>query len=223
MTLLELLGLLRKHLVLVIALPLIAALIALGYSTFVLPRVYSAETSVYALNKTTGGSGDAESVPYQELQSSQLLANDFAELAKNTQVRRNVADDLGISSLSGYDVNVTSSTTTRVIKVRVTGPDPELAARIANQLAAEVGETAVRVMGIEAISVVTEAETPSSPSGPPRKLYTLAALLAGLFLAVAIIVVRDMLDTGIHSDTDLEEITGMAVLGRFPLAKGGKH
>lgn len=223
MTLLELLGLLRKHIVLVIALPIIAALIALGYSTLVLPKVYSAETSVYALNRTANASGDAEAVSYQELQSSQLLANDFAELAKNTQVRRNVADALDLESLAGYDVNVTSSTTTRVIKVRVTGPDPELAAKIANQLASEVGETAVRVMGIEAISVVTEAEVPENPSGPPRKLYTLAALLAGLFVAVAIVVVRDMLDTGIHSDSDLEELTGMAVLGRFPLSKGGKR
>lgn len=223
MTLLELLSLLRKHIVLVIALPVIAALIAAAYSTFVLPQVYSAETSVYALNRTANNNNDADGVSYQELQSSQLLANDFAELAKNNQVRRNVADALGLNSLAGYDVSVTSSTTTRVIKVRVTGPDPELAAKIANQLAGEVGETAVRVMGIEAISVITEAETPSSPSGPPRKLYTLAALLAGLFVAIAIVVLRDMLDTAIHTDTDLEELTGIAVLGRFPLAKGGKN
>lgn len=223
MTLLELLGLLRRNLVLVIVLPLVFAIIAAGYSTFVMPKEYTAETSVYALNKKPATGTDAESVTYQELQSSQLLANDFAELAKNTQVRRNVANALGLNSLSGYNISVNSSTTTRVIKVRVTGPEPELAARIANQLAEEVGETAVRVMGIEAISVVTEAETPTTNSGPPRRLYTLAALLAGLFLAVAIVVIRDMLDTSVHSDTELEELTGMAVLGRFPLAEGGKR
>ena len=223
MTLLELLGLLRKHLAFVIALPLIAVLLTLAYSTFVLPKEYSAETSVYALNRKVSSGATEDGVSYQELQSSQLLANDFAELAKNSQVRRNVATALGLDSLSGYSINVTSSTTTRIIKVRVTGPDPELAADIANQLASEVGETAVRVMGIEAVSVVTKAEVPSGPSGPPRRLYALAALLAGLFAAVAIVVIRDMLDMTIHNDSDLEELTGLPILGRFPLSEGGKR
>ena len=224
MTLLELFALLRKHIKLVIILPIVCALVTAGYSWGFMPNEYTAEVSIYALSKNSDQkAGNEEGVTYSDLQSSQLLANDFAELAKNDQVRVNTASSLGMESLSGYDIAVTSSTTTRILKVQVTGNDPESAALIANKLATEIGETAVRVMGIEAVNVVNEAQVPTGPSGPPRALYTLVALLAGLFVAIAIVVVRDMLDTTIRSAEDAEELLGVPVIGRFPYEKKGRR
>lgn len=223
MTLLELLALLRKHIKLVIALPIVCALVAAAYCWGFMPNEYTADVSIYALTKNTGQTTTEDGVSYSDLQSSQLLANDFAELAKNDQVRAETAAALGMESLSGYDISVTSSTTTRILKVEVTGEDPEYAALIANKLATEVGDTAVRVMGIEAVNVVNAAQTPTQPSGPRRALYTLVALLAGLFAAIAIVVLRDMLNTTVRSAEDVEELLGVPVVGRFPYEKKGKR
>ena len=49
MTLLELLQLLRKHLRLVIALPLVCALVMGVYSYLFMPNAYTASTSMYVL------------------------------------------------------------------------------------------------------------------------------------------------------------------------------
>ena len=223
MTLLELLALLRKHLQMVVALPIICALIAAIFCWGLMPDEYTAEVSIYALTKNTSQSTSEDGVSYSDLQSSQLLANDFAELAKNQQVRDNTAESLGMENLNGYEISVTSSTTTRILKVQVTGADPENAALIANKLATEVGETAVRVMGIEAVNVVNEAQVPTEPSGPRRMLYTLVAFLAGLFAAIAIVVLRDMLNTTVRSAEDVEELLGVPVIGRFPYEKKGKR
>ena len=223
MTLLELLALLRKHLQMVVALPILCALIAAIFCWGLMPDEYTAEVSIYALTKNTSQSTSEDGVSYSDLQSSQLLANDFAELAKNQQVRMNTAESLGMESLAGYDISVTSSTTTRILKVQVTGADPESAALIANKLATEVGETAVRVMGIEAVNVVNEAQVPTEPSGPRRMLYTLVAFLAGLFAAIAIVVLRDMLNTTVRSAEDVEELLSVPVIGRFPYEKKGKR
>ena len=220
MTLLELLALLRKHISLVLALPIVCALVTAIYCWGAMPNQYTAEVSIYALTKSTGQTTQQEQgVTYSDLQSSQLLANDFAELAKNDQVRASTAEALGMESLAGYDISVTSSTTTRILKVQVTGRNPETAALIANKLATEIGDTAVRVMGIEAVNVVNEAEVPTEPSGPRRALYTLVAFLAGLFVAVAIVVLRDMLDTTVRSADDIEDLLGVPVIGRFPYEK----
>ena len=223
MTLLELLALLRKHLAFVVTLPLVCALIAAIYCWGFMPNEYTAEVSIYALTKSAAQASNDDGVSYSDLQSSQLLANDFAELAKNDQIRDNTASSLGMDTLSDYKISVTSSTTTRILKVQVTGRDPEKAALIANKLATEIGETAVRVMGIEAVNIVNEAQVPDLPSGPRRALYTLVALLAGLFLAIAIVVVRDMVDTRIRSAEDVEELLGISVIGRFPLEKKGRR
>ena len=222
MTLLELLRLLRQHLGLVIGLPVICALVAAVVCWGFMANEYTAEVSIYALTKGESSSAGADGVTYSDLNASQMLANDFAELAKNDQVQASTAEALGMVDLSGFDVDIKSSTTTRVIKVEVTGNDPQSAALVANKLAEQIGETAVRVMNVEAVNVISDAKAPTAPSGPSRGLYTLVALLAGLFAAIAIIVLMDMLNTAIRNDEEAAELLGIPVIGRFPMEKGGR-
>ena len=70
--------------------------------------------------------------------------------------------------------------------------------------------------------VIDKAKIPSQPSGPNRKLYIAVAALAGLFVAVAIVVLLDMLNTRVRSVDDAVELLGVPVIGRFPVVKGGK-
>lgn len=222
MTLLELLQLVRRHLALVIVLPVVCALLTAVYAWGFMPDEYTAETSIYAYSKTDNNVSGGTAVQ-SDLNASQMLANDFAELAANDQLQQETADTLGMESLDGFDIEVVSSTTTRVIKIDVTGGDPQAAALIANKLASQIGTTAKRVMDISAVNVVSKAEVPEKASGPRRSLYTLVALLAGLFLAIAIIVLRDMLNTTLRTDEECVELLGLPVIGRIPLAKGAKR
>ena len=224
MTLLELLSLLRQKLGLVIGLPAACALVAAAYCWGLMPDEYTAQTAIYAL--TTGssqGSRATEEVTATDLSASQMLANDFAELVKNEQLQAATASALGLDSLSAYDISVVSSTTTRIIKVSVTGEDADSVALVANELAEELGETAVRIMNIEAVNIINEAKVPHTPSGPRRTLYTMVAFMAGLFAAVAIVVVMDMLDTTVRSDVEAEQLLEAPIIGRFPPYKKGQH
>lgn len=211
MTLLELLHLLRKHLKLVIALPIVFA-IACGVVTLFMPNQYTASTTMYVLSKNADNkSGNA----YSDLTAGQLLSNDVASIAKSSEVKSAVANSLG-TSLSSYDVKVDNSTTTRVITLSVTGPDPQAAANIANAYVQNISSTAQNVMDVQAVNVIDAASAPTSPSGPKRPLYILVALLVGLFLAVAIVVIADMVNTKVRSDEDVEELLGIPVVGHFP-------
>lgn len=211
MTLLELLHLLRKHLKLVIALPIVFA-IACGVLTLFMPNQYTASTTMYVLSKNADNkSGNA----YSDLTAGQLLSNDVASIAKSSEVKSAVANSLG-TSLSPYDVKVDNSTTTRVITLSVTGPDPQAAANIANAYVQNISSTAQSVMDVQAVNVIDAASAPTSPSGPKRPLYIVVALLVGLFLAVAIVVIADMVNTKVRSDEDVEELLGIPVVGHFP-------
>ena len=211
MTLLELLHLLRKHLKLVIALPIVFA-IACGVVTLFMPNQYTASTTMYVLSKNADyKSGNA----YSDLNAGQLLSNDVASIAKSSEVKSAVANSLG-TSLSSYDVKVDNSTTTRVITLSVTGPDPQAAANIANAYVQNISSTAQSVMDVQAVNVIDAASAPTSPSGPKRPLYIVVALLVGLFLAIAIVVIADMVNTKVRSDEDVEELLGIPVVGHFP-------
>ena len=75
---------------------------------------------------------------------------------------------------------------------------------------------------LEATIPTATSAIPNQPSGPNRKLYIAVAALAGLFVAVAIVVLLDMLNTRVRSVDDAVELLGVPVIGRFPVLKGGK-
>ena len=187
MTLLELIKLIRKHLALVVALPIVCAVATAAFAWLALPNQYSSSVSMYVLTKASAEGSLAST----DLSASQQLANDVA-----------------------------SESTTRIVTLTVTGESAQSVAIIANQLAATTDSVAQEVMDVQAINAINEAKEPAAPSGPPRAMYTAVAFLAGIFLAVAIVVVIDMVNTRVRSAEEAEELLGLPVIGRIPTIKG---
>ncbi|MGO4984391.1 YveK family protein [Collinsella sp. Sow4_E3] len=217
MTLLELFQLLKKHLKLVITLPVVCAIV-MGIASFaMMDNTYTATTSMYILAKTDGGQ-----MSYNDLSASQMLSNDIATLLDSDSVKSSAAKDLGLSDLDDYKIAVSSETTTRVITLSVTGTDAKETAQVARAMANSVSTVAQNVGAAQSINVVDEAKTPESPSGPKRLLYVAVAFLAGVFIAIAYVVLEDMLNTRIRGAEEAEELLGIPVVGRIPAMKGGK-
>ena len=203
MTLLELLYLLKKRLKLVIVLPLVCAL-AVG---------------MYVLVQHDNANSNSLS---SDLSASQMVTNDVATLLKSDRMALETAKALGLEDLKGYTTSITSSTTSRVLTLEVTGADPQRTADIANKMAEEVSGVPREVMNVDSVNVVDSAKVPTSPSGPKRPLYIAVGFLAGLFAAVAIVVVADMRNTKVRGGQDLEELLDIPVIGRIPAMKGGR-
>lgn len=219
MTLLELFQLLKNHLKLVIALPIIFALVTAVGSWIFLANTYTANVSMYVLaNSSETQSNTSLST---DLSASQMITNDVSELIQSERVLNQAANQLGMSEseLKGYDIEVASSTTTRLITISVTGDTPNSAAAIANGIADTTNSVAQEIMNIEAVNVIDQAEVPTSPSGPPRTMYTAVAFLAGIFVAVAIVVLMDMINTRIRKPEEIEELLDIPVIGRIPVIK----
>ena len=217
MTLLELFKLLKKHLALGVVLPVVLAIATAGVSWGLMQNQYTATVSVYVL---TSSSNEQNTIQNSDLTASQLMANDIAELAGSDIVSERTAEQLGMSSLDGYKISVNSSTTTRVIEISVTTGQAEAASVVANKIAEVLSSTAQDVMGVESVNVVDQAKAPDAPSGPNRVMYTAVAFLAGIFLAVAIVVVMDMVNTRVRTPEEAEELLGVPVIGRIPKIKG---
>ena len=217
MTLLELLQLLKHHLKLVVVLPVACAVVMAIYSLLFMGNQYTASTSMYVLMPST--TGDSAST-YTDLNASQLMSNDIAALIQSDIVTEDAASAMGLTDLDAFDISIESETNTRVISCIVTGSDPAQAAGVANALASSVSDVAQRVMNVQSVNVIDEATAPTEPSGPNRLLYVAVAFMAGLFAAVAIVVMMDIIDTRVRED-EIQELLGVPVIGRVPLIKGG--
>lgn len=218
MTLLELLHLLRKKWFLVVLFPLVFAGATAAYSWGFMSNDYTSSVSLYVLTKTDNQ--NSSNITSSDVTASQQLANDIAVLAKSNRVIDATAQSLGMTTLKGYDVKVDSATTNRVITLSVTGKKPEAVAQIADELGKQTSNTAIEVMDLKAVNVIESAQVPDIPSGPNRIMYTAVAFLAGLFFAIALIVLLDMLNTTVKSPEEAEELLGLPVLGRMPSLKG---
>ena len=219
MTLLELLHLLKKHLKLCIALPIICALATAVFSFVFLANTYTSSVSMYVLTRSNTTNSTSSSLSSTDLSASQMLTNDVATLIKSDRIESDTASALGLRNLNGYKISVTSQTTTRVLSVSVTGKNASETADVANKLAETTDNVAREVMDVQAINVIDKATEASSPSGPPRLMYTAVAFLAGIFLAIAIVVVMDMINTRVRNAEELEELLGIPVIGRIPVIR----
>lgn len=163
MTLLELLGLLKKNLKLVVILPLVCAIGMGAYAFMGMEDEYTATASMYVLAKQDEIGDNLNT----NLSASQMVANDVATLLKSDRVRDLAARDLGVKSLAGFDISVTSETTSRVLSVTVTGDDPKQVAELANSLAQNVSAS-LRTSCRSRPSTSSTAQTPPRPPAVPR-------------------------------------------------------
>ncbi len=220
MTLLDLLHLLRKHLGLTITLPILFVVGTAAVSWTMLPNTYTATVSMYVLANVS--SSDSYSYALEtDLYASQMITNDVAELIQSNLVLDQAAEQVGLDSdeIEDYDVDVTSSTETRLITLEVTGDSAASATAVANAIASTTNTVAQEIMEIEAVNIIDEASTPDEPSGPPRILYVAAALFAGIFIAISIVVLMDVINTRIRKPEEIEELLEIPVIGRIPVIK----
>ncbi|NES24228.1 MAG: polysaccharide biosynthesis tyrosine autokinase [Symploca sp. SIO3E6] len=66
------------------------------------------------------------------------------------------------------------------------------------------------------LKIIEEAELPSEPSGPNQKAMLVLAIVAGVILAVGIILVLELIDNTLHEDLAVEELLNLPKLGSLP-------
>jgi Mrp family chromosome partitioning ATPase len=79
------------------------------------------------------------------------------------------------------------------------------------------------ISGASPLSVVTPAQTPTTPASPHPIRDALIGIFVGLALAVLLVVLRDRLDHHIRAIEEVEAIYGAPVLGVVPFGKGWRR
>jgi capsular exopolysaccharide synthesis family protein len=112
-----------------------------------------------------------------------------------------------------------------LINLHVTDRSPGTAARLANEVAkafAKVVQTTEQTgpngTSVVKLTVIHPATIPSSPVKPNKVLYIGLGFAAGLLFGLALVIIRDLLDTTVKGSADFDEL-GVAVLGMIPLDK----
>ena len=204
----------RKFLIIVTAFAM--AIVALGYSTFIIKPNYTSTTRIYVVNRQAN---ENSTLTNQDLQAGTYLVKDYKEIILSQDVLAKVIDDLKLNvqpSALAKKINVTVPTDTRIVSIAVSDGDAKEAARIANSLRQIAAENIIAVTKVSDVTTLEEAEVPNSPSSPNIRRNTLIGFLAGGVLISVVILVVEVLDDRVKKPEDVEEALGITLLGVVP-------
>lgn len=212
----DIFAILINKLAIIVLAAMLGAAVAFTFTKFLISPVYQARTQV--LVKSTSLT-TTDQIKVSDLQSSNYLTKDYMILIKSNPVLDKVIADLGLdmssSALAGK-IHVSSQTDTRILTIAVNDKDPIMAKKIADAVR-EASKTRIHeVMGMETVENVDEAKLPENPISPNTKMNTLIGFMLGFVIAIAVIIIRFMLDDTIKAQEDVEKYLGLSVLGLIP-------
>lgn len=213
---------------------IIAIFIVIGviYSIgFVTPKYTSSTTLVLATSENKDQtSNTTNSITTTDVTLNSKLVSTYSELIKSKNVLRQVIENLGINieeETLRKNITVNSVSDTELIEIKVTNESPEVAAKVANEIAKVFTEKVGEIYNINNVHIVDNAEVASDPSNVNFAKDVLIFAFIGLIIAVVYSLISNMLDTTVQSVEDIEKQFNIPVLVSIPLAteetvKGGR-
>ncbi|WP_257348279.1 YveK family protein [Pseudalkalibacillus decolorationis] len=205
---------LKKRIALIIMITLIATAASAIISYFFLTPIYQSSTQILV------NQSDSEQQQYSttQIQTSVEMINTYRVIIKSPAILEGVIQELDLNQnvdQLNESISVNSEQNSQVFTVAVQNADPELAVKIANTVAETFQKEIASIMKIDNVSILSNAELPSSPSPiKPNPLLNMAiAMVVGLMVGVGIAFLLEYLDNTIKSEQDIEKLLELPVLG----------
>ena len=208
--------------ILILLVTFLFAAVSLAYSIFLVTPQYSSTTKVYVVIQKK----DDKAITTQDVQLGSLLVKDYKEINLSNKVMEDVADKTGTGLTAkelAKKVSVDAPKDTRIISITVRDKDPQVASELANTVKEVSADQIKEVTKIDDVTTLEEAKAATSPSSPNIPKNGILATVLGFIIAVAGVVLFELLDDRIKRAEDIEDGMGLVLLGVVPDTKIGKR
>ncbi len=199
--------LLFRYLWVLLLVTFIASAAGFCVSYFLTVDTYEAQSTLYVMMPEPEG----KYTTYTDIVGSGMIIFDVNELAKSNSllldVRKRMAADYPTIRNLTYEallekVSIVVKTETRIVNIKVTDPDPQVAAAFANNIAIVVKERFAVLLRMDAIQIVDPGLVPNTPTNASPLRYTLLSLLGGLLLSLGVILFVDRIRRELEAEND---------------------
>ncbi|SHJ13395.1 YveK family protein [Parasporobacterium paucivorans] len=211
----EILRILRDRLWIILLAGIVFMIGTYSFSRFVLTPVYESTTKIYIINVE----GTGTSITYSDLQTGSQLTQDYMQLIVSRPVTEQVIKDLDLNMSYGELaslITVNNPANTRILDITVKYTDPIMAKEIADAVRGAAADQILKIMNIDQVNVVEEANVPTSASKPNILKNTVIGAFLGILIACLIVFTGYFLDDTIKTGDDVEKYLGISVLSAIP-------
>ncbi|MDE6154867.1 MAG: hypothetical protein K2F67_00345 [Eubacterium sp.] len=212
-------SMLRKKMIFIVIIALIGSVLAGCITNFFIEPKYTATIKMHVYSSSDNRIGANSSISSSEIDASQKLVNTYLVVVKSKTFTEKVADKIG-GNITARQISSMMSCAqipdTLAFQVNVTSTSPQQAMEIANAIADTCPDEIVRILKVGGVEVIDYATVPESPSSPNLKKNVLIGFLAGFALSFIIFFIKELFDTSITDEKDLEREFDIPILGTVP-------
>ena len=200
---------------------ILGAAIAFGVTRFLMTPKYEATSSIYIVSASNNSV-----VNLTDLQIGAQLTADYQELLLSRPLLEDVIANLELKEDEGKKampvealrdmIEVTNTPDTRILKIKVTSPDPQKSADIANELVAQACIYLPEIMETDEPNLVEEAIPPTSKSSPSYSKNILLGGVIGAAVCCSILTARYLMNDTFMTPDDVERYLGIQPLAVIP-------
>ncbi|HLZ59793.1 MAG TPA: polysaccharide biosynthesis tyrosine autokinase [Ktedonosporobacter sp.] len=195
---------------------ILLGIVLCGSATFIvekfLPKTYDAKATLIV------SAGSPSSSTYDMANATLILMPTYTNLVTNSRVMQDVAAKHTDIDLTKVPIVAKQQSGTENIDVTVSYKDPQVAAQIANDIATSYSNFLNAYTGgiVTVMPIPAVAPLLSDPSKPKPTQDALIGALAGLGLALAVIVIFEWVDDRLTSPDELQKLVALDALTIIP-------
>ena len=205
----ELLG----HWKMIVLSSVLAGIIGLVISVFLITPQYQSTAELYVLSKSTSITSLAD------IQMGTNLTNDYMVVVKGRPVLEQVISNLELKETYGSlkgKVTLNNPSNSRILQITVTDPDSARAKQIADEIAEVSSRFISAKMDQDPPTIISYGYADGKPISPNSTMNTAIGVLIGAFMSMAIVVITYLLNDTITNAEDVERKLGLNLLGTLP-------
>lgn len=213
----EIFQIIRKRLWVILLITFLFTTTSGVISCFVITPTYRA-TATIIIGNSTKQSGEYQYDIRDVLLFKQLIKT-YERIAYSRTVAEKAARNLG-QGVTPEEVlskiTVITGTDTQIMEITATSTSNEDAKRTANALSDAFLDEAMRVFPTGNVQIMDRAILPRYPISPKPIRNMAIAFLLGLLLSLGIILLKEYLDNTIKTESDINYLLGIPVIGIIP-------
>ncbi|UPM54740.1 YveK family protein [Gottfriedia acidiceleris] len=218
----ELFGVIKKRLIMIISITVVATVVTGVISYLFLTPIYQSSTQLLVNQKETK---DSSIYQNNQVQTNVQLINTYNVVIKSPAILDEVIKQLNLDYTVAEltkNITVASEANSQVFTVSVQDPDPKQAQTIVNTIANVFQAKIKTIMSVDNVTILAKADLSENPIKPNKKLNIAIGFVVGLMLSVGIAFLLEFLDNTVKTEKQLEELLELPILGVISEVTKGK-
>lgn len=212
----QVLSILRKHLIMLIAMTCIGGVFAAAITYLIMQPKYESTAMILVNREQTTQAGQ-----YNDLQTDLQMINTYKDILTKDIVLKTVHANLikqgvvvGSVNQLANEVTVTNNLNSQVMSVTVKADDPYTARSIVNETVKVFRDKITSIMtNAKNVSIISRGTLNEEAVSPRKNINILIGLLVGWVIGILLAFLRELTDRTVKNTEFITDVLGLPLLG----------